>query len=68
MTPKQIAAYSAAAVALVGAVASGLAGQVTAADVSTRVRALEVREEEHGKRLERIEQKLDRLILDRSLR
>ncbi len=62
MSRKQKAAILAVVTALAGALGLGVNGQVVAGGVSERVRALEVQRAEDSRRLERIEDKLDRVI------
>lgn len=62
LSRKQIAAIVAVVTALAGALGLGVSGQTTAGAVTERVRVLEVRFEGMDKRLERIEDKLDRAL------
>lgn len=62
MTRKQLAAVVAALIAIAGALGLGVNSQASASGASERVRALEVRQEEQDKRLQRMEGKIDRLL------
>lgn len=62
MSKRAVAAVVAVVTALGGALGLGVNGQRVAGDVSERVRALEVRQEDHGARLKRIEDGIDTLL------